>query len=157
MTSGGCARLEERKILLVNHLRAAYAWGVADDIPEHPHPSHFADGWKRGYYDVACGEDGTPPVLPPRKYWSAGYQNPKGREQIQAWFDGYRLGAQTAELQGVRDYYYVATDQLFAPHSIGAEAAIASEPLPGEEVPLPARATDLPEPSAEKPSAPSRP
>ncbi len=70
---------------------------------------HFKNGFKSGYAAVASGRDGSPPVLPPQKYWSVFYRNYAGQEKMQAWFNGYSYGAFAAENEGVASRSYMVT------------------------------------------------
>lgn len=62
----------------------------------------FGDGFKAGYAQILGGGDACPPTLPPEKYWYVKYQNPAGRERIDAWFSGHEAGVSTALQDGVQ-------------------------------------------------------
>jgi hypothetical protein len=70
---------------------------------------HFGDGYKSGYAGVAGGGSSCQPLLPPRKYWSACYQNAEGQCKIQSWFDGYSHGALAAEQDNAALYNRIQT------------------------------------------------
>lgn len=77
--------------------RAHQAWTkYSPQFLDEPCLGDFAAGFKQGYHDVANGEDGCPPPVPPRKYWSARFENPEGQSCIAAWFAGYPHGARAA-------------------------------------------------------------
>ncbi|MCH7685640.1 MAG: hypothetical protein IH899_02990 [Planctomycetes bacterium] len=64
------------------------------------HEDHYQNGFIAGHMDTALGKSGCSPALPPRKYWESTYLSSQGREQIDAWFQGYSLGASLAKLDG---------------------------------------------------------
>ena len=72
---GGCADLQELKIDARNKYLAREAW---DDLQTTygcmNYEKDFGRGFRDGYFDVAEGGEGCPPVLPPQRYWSARYR-----------------------------------------------------------------------------------
>jgi hypothetical protein len=67
--------------------------------------SDFAAGFHAGYVDYLVYDGaGEPPLAPPAKYWTVAYQNPEGRAALQAWNDGFRIGASIARDDGFREY-----------------------------------------------------
>lgn len=63
----------------------------------------FGAGFRAGYAQVLAGGDPCPPTLPPEKYWYIKYQNPAGRERIEAWFSGHEAGVAAAFQDGAQD------------------------------------------------------
>jgi hypothetical protein len=115
VVSGGCV-LEDCKSNILNRYRAAAAFDSVCYAPEHAcDMKDYAHGWKRGYYDMACGGNGCPPVLPPECYWSCLHQNPEGHRKVHVWYEGYRHGTIAAERTGVREWNYVGTAPPQAP------------------------------------------
>ena len=153
----GCRipQLQDELISLKNRGWAKVAW--TQDYPRYikqPRPirSAFGAGWREAYYDVAQGGSGKIPLFPPVRYWAVKYQNPLGRDQVDAWFAGYRVGAHAAEQDNVGYWIQI-------PMSGGDKAPVADvttvttpEP-PAEQVPAPdAGALPPPPPEALPPA-----
>lgn len=67
-----------------------------------PCMTDFAEGYRKGYEDVAYGvSNGCTPSFPPRDYWGWQYQSAEGQKKVSAWFAGYPHGARAAEEEGV--------------------------------------------------------
>lgn len=101
-----------------SHARQAWREHGAE-FADQPHLDDFAEGFRAGYADVLRGEPGCPPPVPPRRYWRTKYENPAGREQVDAWYAGYPYGASSAEMNG---------EGLFRP--IPARSQVARRRLP---------------------------
>ncbi|MBX9654031.1 hypothetical protein K2Y11_10485 [bacterium] len=98
----GCAELQEAKIDLRNRYIAREAWKDLREVYcEMNFEKDFGRGFREGYFDVAAGGNGCPPVIPPERYWSVRYMSTEGRARTEAWFSGYRYGAMVAEQDGV--------------------------------------------------------
>ncbi|WP_339728762.1 hypothetical protein [uncultured Gimesia sp.] len=69
----------------------------------------FRDGYQQAYVDIALGDSGEVPPVPPEEYWAAHYRTPQGYLEIQQWFTGYKLGAEHALADGRYDYNKIAT------------------------------------------------
>lgn len=69
----------------------------------------FRDGYRQAYIDIALGESGEVPPVPPEEYWAAHYRTPAGYQEIQEWFTGYKLGAEHALADGRNEYNKIAT------------------------------------------------
>ncbi|WP_145228180.1 hypothetical protein [Gimesia algae] len=69
----------------------------------------FRKGYQQAYVDIALGESGEVPPVPPEEYWAAHYRTPEGYLEIQEWFTGYKLGAEHALAGGRYDYDEIAT------------------------------------------------
>ncbi len=65
------------------------------------HLDDFKHGYIDGYVAVSLGKSLCPPVLPPKKYWSTCYSNPRGKVETVAWFDGYHHGVTAAISDGM--------------------------------------------------------
>jgi hypothetical protein len=65
---------------------------------EHePHSEDYHAGFIEGFsYFVFRGGDGEPPPVPPQCYWKESFRTPEGQVRVQNWFNGFRVGAQTA-------------------------------------------------------------
>lgn len=62
-------------------------------------PSDFKRGYLQAFVDVANGESGDVPAVPPPRYWNTAYRSAKGRLAADHWFDGYRKGAADAAVK----------------------------------------------------------
>lgn len=149
LAGAGCVQFQEYAneniIAARNKKMAEEAWrSVESAYPiEQPYRRHFKAGFIAGYYDVASGGDGCPPILPPKKYWAACYQSPAGHEKIRLWFNGFSEGVMVAKLDGVNQWTEI-------PISVGNECEYPEEP--GEEVP-PAGQAPAPPPAPPAPPA----
>jgi hypothetical protein len=102
-----------------SRLSARDAWRVHEaEYADVPHLDDFADGFRVGYADVARGEIGCPPPLPPRKYWRRRYESPAGREQVAAWYAGYDNGADLASTDGVGAWRPIPPSPRLGPHPL---------------------------------------
>lgn len=142
----GCSlpQFQEQVIALKNRSWAKIAWaqerGRYCNQPK-PIRKTFGAGWREAYYDVAQGGSGTMPLFPPSDYWGVKYQNPLGRDQIDAWFAGYHYGAIAAKQDNVGVWMQIPTS---GEPGKKEQLAVAAEPAAEQ---LPAPATDsLPPP-----------
>lgn len=97
VVSTGCAGLRDFSQRMTQKHHAKKAWH--DTCAKNycgPCPIDYKEGWQSGYYDVARGESGCVPAVPPQKYWDCKFQTPEGKMRVCAWFDGYRDGAAAA-------------------------------------------------------------
>ena len=125
-------------------LRAGKAWHEMQVCPDlGPAADDFERGWKKGYFDVSTGGDGCAPPVAPKCYWSFKYQSPEGQQQIEAWFAGYRSGAEAGLVTGHHQWAFVPTSKsaghgsdmpLIVPHNEGGPPAHL---LDGEVLPTP--------------------
>lgn len=60
---------------------------------------HYKAGYRDAFVDVANGESGDVPAVPPPKYWNAHYRTEKGKRYVERYFDGYRAGAVQAAVE----------------------------------------------------------
>ena len=135
LSCSGCASVQDWHYELTNKWRAHWAWTGTDYDKHAPFASDFACGWRRGYFDASMGSCGRAPIVPPKEYWSACYQNPKGAAAIHAWYQGYQDGVVAAEQAGYGQF-----------HTLPAMGPIVGLPPidypgsmdPGQPVPLPA-------------------
>ncbi|MCH9655672.1 MAG: hypothetical protein K0U86_13485 [Planctomycetes bacterium] len=81
---------------------------LACDCKEKPSKA-FRDGYQQAYIDIALGDSGEVPPVPPEEYWAAHYRTPVGYLESQQWFTGYKLGAEHALADGRYDYNEIAT------------------------------------------------
>ncbi len=57
---------------------------------------HYKTGFRDAFQDVANGESGEVPAVPPPKYWNTHYRTEKGKQCVESYFDGSRSGAALA-------------------------------------------------------------
>lgn len=80
----------------------------------------FRKGYRQAYIDVALGDSGEVPPVPPKEYWAANYRTPEGYMEIQEWFTGYKLGAEHALADGRFEYNKIATPYSLAGWDLSA-------------------------------------
>lgn len=144
----GCAEFQELKIDYRNRYLAKEAWESLQETYDcMNYEKDFGRGFRQGYYEVAMGGNGCPPVLPPRRYWSVRYMSMEGRARTEAWFAGFRYGALVAEQDGVGIFMQLPT-------SVPTEES-------REKTPTPPLSTDVepvpPEAQSEEPTAEGSP
>lgn len=97
----------------------------------------YKRGYTQAYMDIANGESGDVPAVPPPRYWNTAYRSDRGRAAAEAWFEGYRAGAADASVR-LRSLRQIATstdwlasrqEETFAPDS-------ATGPIPQQFQPL---------------------
>ncbi|QGQ23327.1 hypothetical protein F1728_11880 [Gimesia benthica] len=143
---------------------------MSADCQDKPSKS-FRKGYQQAYMDIALGESGVVPPVPPEEYWAAHYRTPEGYMEVQEWFTGYKLGSEHARADGRYDFNRIATpyslaawEQPAAEHWDGnvayPEASMPSQP-PLETHPAPAATpshrlpeTTLPPPPVSGPQTP---
>ena len=57
---------------------------------------HYKAGFRDAFNDLANGESGEVPAVPPPKYWNTHYRTAKGKQCVELYFDGYRAGSALA-------------------------------------------------------------
>jgi hypothetical protein len=137
--ASGCKlpQVQEQMISLKNKSWAKIAWAQdSSHYRKQPPPIRktFGAGWRAGYYAVAEGGTGKIPLFPPVEYWGVKYQNPLGRDQIAAWFAGYRLGALAAEQDNAGYWMEIPMSGGNAPPK--DDVTKVAEP-PAEQLPAP--------------------
>jgi hypothetical protein len=89
---------------------------------------------------VAAGGNGCTPAIAPSEYWGWKYQSPAGQAAVNAWFQGYPLGAKAAEQDGVGFWQSIQMhlqtpgDATQPATQYGAEPAGANPFYPGGEM-----------------------
>jgi hypothetical protein len=92
-----------------NRVWAARAWLCRKgEFASHCYPADLEAGFRQGYEDVAAGGSGCLPAVCPQSYWGWQYQSADGQARMNAWFEGYPLGVQAAEQDGVGHWGNVA-------------------------------------------------
>ncbi len=101
LSATGCAGWTDFTQHLAYKHQAHKAWQTTlANAYNGPCIHDYKDGWKTGYFDVARGESGCVPAVPPEKYWHCKYQQPEGQLCVCTWFNGYRDGVQAARALG---------------------------------------------------------
>lgn len=99
----GCASIADHHYQMVNERRAKQAWASYKDcVPEGQINRDYKQGFVDGFVDVSRGGNGTPPPVPPNRYWSPRFQEAEGLARVNCWFAGFNAGAAKA-LQCGRD------------------------------------------------------
>ncbi len=81
----------------------AHACADLDDYECEPFSADYQLGFEDGFVDfLDAGGTGSPPPLPPRRYWKAKYQTPPGQCAVADWFRGYEHGTVSARESGWR-------------------------------------------------------
>ncbi|WP_417395722.1 hypothetical protein [Gimesia chilikensis] len=124
---------------------------MSADCQDKPSKS-FRKGYQQAYMDIALGESGVVPPVPPEEYWAAHYRTPEGYMEVQEWFTGYKLGSEHARADGRYDYNRIATpyslagwEQPVAEHwdgnvaypeeSMPSQVPVETHPAPAPAVP----------------------
>jgi hypothetical protein len=121
---------------------AESAW--AEYRTAYPNPA-YSPNWERGFKDgfadyLYAGGTGLPPPLPPRDYWTTGYETPGGHRAIADWFEGFRQGARAAQGSGYRNLVTVPVSSPPLGSQLQTSVATAppaETPTPAEELPAP--------------------
>lgn len=72
-------------------------------------------GFRAGYESVAAGGNGCVPSVCPQAYWGWQYQTADGQCRMNAWFEGFPLGVQAAEQDGIGHWSQVRTSMAVPP------------------------------------------
>lgn len=101
----GCTALSDCKYEVGQKIRTRQAWHDFDCCHNQCFTCDYSSGWKAGYYDVATGGEGCPPVIAPKKYWKPPVfveYDPSRRDH---WYCGFQDGAAYAKCQP--DHHYL--------------------------------------------------
>jgi hypothetical protein len=138
-------KLDACKLHLDDRLLARQAWAeIAHENPEGGYSRAFQNGFIDGFADyLDRGGKGMPPAMPPWCYRLSCYQNPRGHEEIENWFAGYRRGVAAAQATGLRTFRVIPTSApgLKQPYPAFHHGTSMDGSLPNQEVP------ELPAPS----------
>jgi len=135
-----CDFVDDQWFKFESWVRARRAWAeVREQCGGNRYTEDFHHGFIEGYVDyLDAGGNGSPPAVPPARYWNTHYESPEGVRAIQDWFVGFRLGAEKARESGYRDTILVplstapvaAPAPVVAPPAPPAEMAPAPRPVP---------------------------
>jgi hypothetical protein len=150
---------QEHAELSRNRRWADEAWEAAcRSCPALAADEDHAAGFRCGFMEQAWrGGPCEPPPLPPTKYRAVRYQSPAGYRAIEAWFAGYRHGAEVAQQGGYHDLVTGPSALRSSPAAAPPVAPPGAPPLAGPvEVPVepPAAAPVPPRESAAPARAP---
>ena len=107
LSLSGCTALSDCKYEVGQKIRTSQAWHEFDGCHDQCFTCDYSSGWKAGYYDVATGGEGCPPVIAPKKYWKPPVfveYDPSLRDD---WYCGFQDGAACAKCQP--DHHYLQT------------------------------------------------
>ncbi len=91
----GCASIQDSHYRAAKWTEATAAYMSNHETCANPW-SDYGLGWREGYYCVATGGDGQLPPVPNCKYWGPGFQTEAGRSRVNAWYNGFEIGASVA-------------------------------------------------------------
>ena len=131
--------LDEFMVDYRNSAWSARAWLCRKhQFKGHRYLSDLEAGFRQGYADIAAGGNGCTPAICPQSYWGWQYQSADGQQRMNAWFEGYPLGVQAAEEDGIGHWRQVATSfNTPAPMPTKPDPKAAAEPVPpGDAEPL---------------------
>jgi hypothetical protein len=120
----GCASIQDSHYRASKWTEATAAYLGHHEACANPW-SDYGLGWREGYYCVATGGDGQLPPVPDCRYWGPGFQTETGRERVNAWYNGFEVGASAAGA-ACRDAFneipsscnsYTDVPHPFPPHS----------------------------------------
>lgn len=115
----GAMRTDNLLTHCINHQVAKDAW--KEVRRENPNARECASkdyerGFLRGFTDfLDFGGTGTPPPLPPHRYWFICHQTPAGHQAIQDWYAGFQHGSAMAGGSGRRELVIVPTSVVALP------------------------------------------
>ena len=145
----GCAGFHDWHYGVGNECRARAAWYFSGEGKRGG--AEFAEGWKRGYFDVSMGRPG-PPVVPPAKFLSPRFQGPQGAGAISDWYEGYQFGAIAAERDGAGSQHRLPAFGLtenggYGPTPLNAWTSATPNVLRVEPLPKTSDTQELPTPA----------
>lgn len=131
----GCTSVHDVTISTRNRWFAFNAWREANgSYKEAGAPPrirrHIGQGFRDGYYSVASGGGGATPMFPPTNYWGVWFANPRGYDQVQAYFAGYQDGTVMAGRDGVGNWIEIPTSRRPPEADLANQGFIPGEPLP---------------------------
>ncbi|MDG2220739.1 MAG: hypothetical protein P8L85_05130 [Rubripirellula sp.] len=93
-----------------NRAMAEKAWHCRKDrFGNQPYGHEYKEGFIDGYVEIAGGGLGCCPKIAPSRYWGWKYQSATGRQAVNAWFEGYPMGVQAAEQEGIGNWGRIQT------------------------------------------------
>ncbi|MGB0598589.1 MAG: hypothetical protein ACPGLY_18020 [Rubripirellula sp.] len=93
-----------------NRAMAEKAWHCRKHrFGNQPYGHEYKEGFIDGYVEIAGGGLGCCPTLAPSRYWGWKYQSATGLQAVNAWFEGYPMGVQAAEQDGIGNWGRIQT------------------------------------------------
>ncbi len=103
----GCTAISDCKYEVSQKIRTGQAWHEFDGCNDECFTGDYKIGWKAGYYDVATGGDGQPPLIAPKKYWKPPVFIEHDPSRRNEWYAGFQDGASCAKCQP--DHHFLQT------------------------------------------------
>ncbi len=162
-TSGGCSIgtnagkalmrhdcVDEFMVDYRNRAMAAKAWHCSKQkFCNRGHLNEFQAGFYAGYANIANGGTGCCPAIAPKEYWGWKYQSSDGQAGVNAWFEGFPMGVQAAEVEGIGHWSQIrpAGLQTVVPGSatgMPMPMGVPIELMPGETLHTPYMSEPMP-------------
>ncbi len=134
-----CDCVDDFMISHRNKVMATRAWfRVKPNYLGHCYLKDFRNGFIAGYMDVANGGAGCTPSVVSSEYWGWRYQSGSGQAAVNAWYEGFPLGAKAAEQDGIGNYNLIrlngshqTTTNMTGTASPTPAVAASPQPTPG--------------------------
>lgn len=122
--------IDEFMVNYRNEAWAAKAWHCRKHkFCNKKYLSDVEAGFRAGYESVAAGGNGCVPSVCPQSYWGWQYQAADGQCRMNAWFEGFPLGVQAAEQDGIGHWSQVRTAMAVPPPAYPAPVPVAGVSL----------------------------
>ena len=109
-------KLDEWMVDYRNQAMAAKAWHCRKEkFCNRRHLDEFQAGFYAGYENIACGGTGCTPAIVPKEYWGWKHQSADGQAGVNSWFEGYPMGVQAAEMDGIGHWSQIRPMGLSGP------------------------------------------
>ncbi len=114
-----------------NQVMATRAWFRVKHLYHgHCYLKDLRNGFIAGYIDVAEGGAGCTPTIVSPKYWGWRYQSGSGQAAINAWYEGFPLGAKAAEEDGIGNHNLIQMNGTQRAPTIPASMTGSASPTP---------------------------
>ncbi len=105
VVAGGCSSLSDHHYEKTQRARAREAWRHhGAKCKQQVCEKDYAAGWKDGFYDIATGGKGCPPVVAPCKYWDPAQILEDHDQRRLAYYNGFQDGV-ACSLQYPQTHY----------------------------------------------------
>ncbi len=137
-------KLDEWMVGYRNQALAAKAWHCRKEkFCNRGHLDEFQAGFYAGYENIACGGTGCTPAIVPKEYWGWKHQSADGQAGVNSWFEGYPMGVQAAEMDGIGHWSQIRPMGLSGPQPGAAtgvptymESGVPMDPMMHDMVPM---------------------
>ena len=178
LSLSGCTALCDCKYEIEQKIRTKQAWHEFDGCHPQCFTCDYSSGWKTGYYDVATGGDGCPPVIAPKKYWKPPVFTEYDPSRRDDWYCGFQDGAACAKSEPDHHYLQTYLPRACCPVQTASCPQVFEEPVdfplehvhghpadveplmdvappvdstaPAEPAPMPSVQPDVPQPATEQ-------